>query len=156
MSVENIWPNKVEYSIVVPRKAVVFGSAIPFESRFTPLLKGLEIGDVTIRLIEACEILATSVTGVPIKEHKKEREVTSWVLPVTRDEHWQDVIENTGQEGWVVTSDLDLPRKLGKCVQDVNTNGIKTRHKLKIVVALQNPDGHISEVRATVSPVRIM
>ncbi|TLD28689.1 hypothetical protein PspLS_03205 [Pyricularia sp. CBS 133598] len=154
MSVENIWPNKVEYSIVVPRKAVVFGSAIPFESRFTPLLKGLEIGDVTIRLIEACEILATSATGVPIKEHKKEREVTSWVLPVTRDEHWQDVIENTGQEGWVLTADLDLPRKLGKCVQDVNTHGIKTRHKLKIVVALQNPDGHISELRATL-PVTI-
>ncbi|KAL8358668.1 hypothetical protein RB601_009855 [Gaeumannomyces tritici] len=154
MSVENIWPNKVEYSIVVPRKAVVFGSAIPLETRFTPLLKGLELGDVTIRLVEVCDIMAQSQTGSQVREHKKEREVTSWVLPITREEHWEDVIENTGQEGWVMNAQLDLPRKLGKCIQDVNAHGIKVRHKLKMVVALRNPDGHVSELRATL-PVTI-
>ncbi len=41
---------------------------------------------------------------------------------------------------------LDLPRKLGRCIQDVNAQGIKVRHKLRVVVALKNPDGHVSEV----------
>lgn len=147
MSVENIWPNKVEYSIIVPQKAIVFGSAVPLETRFSPLLKGLEIGDITIKLLEIHEIFLQGNHGHHLKEHKKEREVASWTLSVTREEHWHDMIEDTGQEGWMLNTQLDLPRKLGKCMQDANVHGIKIRHKLKMVVSLKNPDGHISEVR---------
>jgi hypothetical protein len=154
MSVENIWPNKVEYSILIPQKAIVFGSSVPLEMRFTPLLKGLELGDITIRLVEVHDIMVQGSTGHAIREHKKEREVTHWTVPMTREEHWCDMIEDTGQEGWVMSTTLDLPRKIGKCVQDVNVQGIKIRHKLKMVVALKNPDGHISELRATL-PVTI-
>ncbi|ERT01907.1 carbon catabolite repression protein CreD [Sporothrix schenckii 1099-18] len=155
MSVENIWPNKVEYSIVVPQKAVVFGSHIPLECRFTPLLKGLELGDITVRLVEIHEFVATPPSGssssyhAHTREFKNEKLVQSWTVGVNRDEHWQDMIEDTGQEGWVVNTSLDLPRKLGRCIQDVNVHGIKVRHKLKMVVALKNPDGHVSELRAT-------
>ena len=154
MSVENIWPNKIEYSIVVPQKAVVFGSSIPLETRFTPLLKGLDVGDVSIKLIEIHDIILQSYTGHALRQFKREREVANWTLPMSRDEHWQDMIEDTGQEGWVMNTSLDLPKKLGKCIQDVNVQGIKVRHKLKLVVALKNPDGHISELRATL-PVTI-
>ncbi|KAL2256975.1 hypothetical protein VTK26DRAFT_824 [Humicola hyalothermophila] len=154
MSVENIWPNKIEYSIVVPQKAVVFGSQIPVEMRFTPLLKGLELGDITIKLIEVHNIILQTHGGAQTREHKKEREVDSWVISPKRDEHWQDMIDETGQEGWVMNQSLNLPKKLGKCLQDVNAKGIKIRHRLKLVVALINPDGHISELRATL-PVMI-
>lgn len=146
MSVENIWPNKVEYSVVIPQKAVVFGTAIPLETRFTPLLKGLEIGDINCRLMEVHEILMTTPTGHSIREHKREREVKHWTLHINKEDHWNDMIEDSGQEGWVLNTQLDLPRKLGKCMQDTNVHGIKIRHKLKLVVALHNPDGHVSEV----------
>ncbi|KAK7716150.1 hypothetical protein SLS64_003302 [Diaporthe eres] len=154
MSVENIWPNKVEYSVVIPTKAIVFGSSIPLETRFTPLLKGLEIGDINCRLMEVHEIMVTTMQGHSIREHKREREVAHWTLTVNREEHWNDMIEDSGQEGWVLNANLDLPRKLGKCMQDTNVHGIKIRHKLKMVVALHNPDGHVSELRATL-PVTI-
>ncbi|KAL2161978.1 hypothetical protein VTH06DRAFT_7763 [Thermothelomyces fergusii] len=159
MSIENIWPNKIDYSIVIPQKAVVFGSCIPVEMRFTPLLKGLELGDVTIKLIEYHDFV-TSAGYAAIREYKKERTIDSWTIPVKREEHWQDVIQGSGpdgwegQEGWVVPATLGLPRKLTQCLQDVNVKGIKVRHKLKIVVALNNPDGHVSELRATL-PVSI-
>lgn len=152
MSVENIWPNKIEYSIVVPRKAVVFGSAIPLATRFTPLLKGLELGDISIRLVEIHDFMsmpmgtASNVVTAGLREYKSERVVASWVLTVTNEEHWHEMIEDTGQEGWVLNTTLDLPHKLGPCIQDVNVHGIKVRHKLKMVVALKNPDGHVSEV----------
>ncbi len=84
MSVENIWPNKVEYSIIVPQKAVVFGSAIPLETRFTPLLKGLDLGDITIKLIEMHDIMLQSYTGQALKEFKREREVATWTLPMSQ------------------------------------------------------------------------
>ncbi|KAK4190926.1 hypothetical protein QBC35DRAFT_376850 [Podospora australis] len=154
MSVENIWPNKIEYSIVVPQKAVVFGSCIPLETRFTPLLKGLELGDINVRLIEIHDILLHNGSGHSVREHKKEREIEQWKIPVNREEHWQNMIEDTGQEGWVLNTSLNLPKKLAKCLQDVNVKGIKIRHKLKLIVALKNPDGHVSELRATL-PVSI-
>ncbi|KAF3761501.1 hypothetical protein M406DRAFT_342285 [Cryphonectria parasitica EP155] len=154
MSVENIWPNKVEYSIVIPQKAVVFGSSIPLETRFTPLLKGLKIGEINCKLMEVHEIVLTTPTGHTVREHKREREVKHWALSINHDEHWNDMIDDSGQEGWVLNTDLDLPKKLGKCMQDTNVHGIKIRHKLKLVVALHNPDGHVSELRATL-PVTI-
>lgn len=147
MSVENIWPNKVEYSIMAPQKAVVFGSCIPLEMRFTPLLKGLDIGDITMTLIETHDIVYQ--TNHAIREHKKERKIDSWTITPDRDEHWRDMIDDTGQEGWVVNTSLSLPKKLSRCLQDTNTRGIKIRHKLKLVVSLKNPDGHASELRAT-------
>ncbi|RYP43335.1 hypothetical protein DL770_011727 [Monosporascus sp. CRB-9-2] len=153
MSVENIWPNKIEYSVVIPQKAIVFGSNIPLEMRFTPLLKGLEMGLITVKLIEIQELSVSSHAAAP-KSHKRDRDVTTWTIEVNRDEHWQDNIEETGQEGWLVTKDLPLPKRLTKCIQDCNVHGIKIRHKVKLTVALKNPDGHISELRATL-PVTI-
>ncbi|KAI1369930.1 arrestin [Xylaria arbuscula] len=153
MSVENVWPNKVEYSVSIPQKAVVFGSSVPLEMRFTPLLKGLEMGVVSIKMFETQEFTVCG-TGHPIRTHKHDREVASWNLEVTRENHWQDIIEESGQEGWVVNQDLPLPKRLNKCVQDCTVQGIKIRHKLKLTVALNNPDGHVSELRATL-PIAI-
>ncbi|KAM5375830.1 hypothetical protein ACJZ2D_005752 [Fusarium nematophilum] len=154
MSVENIWPNKVDYSIVIPQKAVVFGGLVTMEMRFTPLLKGLELGDITARLMEVRECCIHGSTGFSVKEHRTEREVSTWKFEVSREEHWQDMIEDTGQEGWAVTKKLNLPKRLRQCIQDLNHHGIKVRHKIKLTVALCNPDGHISELRATL-PVSI-
>lgn len=151
LGVESTWPNKIDYSIIVQRKAVVFGSCIPLHMRFTPLLKGLDLGDIKVELVETHNIILHS--GSSFREHNKERVIDSWVL-AANTEYWQDVIEESGQEGWVRNETLNLPRKLSRCLQDVNAKGIKIRHKLKIIVALHNPDGHISELRATL-PVTI-
>ncbi|KAI0391767.1 arrestin domain-containing protein [Xylariaceae sp. FL0594] len=148
MSVENLWPNKTEYSIIIPRKAVVFGTVVPIEMRFTPLLKGLEMGKITIRLIESQEFTVTG-PSVATRTHKHDREVTMWHVEADNEKHWHDVIEETGQDGWVIKQDLQLPKKLSMCLQDCWVQGIKIRHKLRLSVALHNPDGHISELRAT-------
>ncbi|KAI1374445.1 hypothetical protein F4677DRAFT_455448 [Hypoxylon crocopeplum] len=153
MSVENIWPNKIEYSVVIPQKAVVFGSNIPLEMRFTPLLKGLEMGSITVKLIEIQEFSVQSYP-VPTKSYKHDRDVTSWNFEVDREHHWHDNIEETGQEGWVIDRELPLPKRLSRCIQDCSVHGIKIRHKLKLTVALKNPDGHISELRASL-PITI-
>ncbi|CAJ2505474.1 Uu.00g128680.m01.CDS01 [Anthostomella pinea] len=153
MSVENIWPNKIEYSVVIPQKAVVFGSNVPLEMRFTPLLKGLEMGTITVKLIEIQEFTVSGY-AIPTRSHKRDRDVHTWTFEVNRDTDWQNNIEETGQEGWVVNKELPMPKKLSKCIQDCTVHGIKIRHKLKLTVALKNPDGHVSELRATL-PVTI-
>ncbi|KAH7040318.1 uncharacterized protein B0I36DRAFT_379315 [Microdochium trichocladiopsis] len=155
MSVENIWPNKIEYSVNIPQKAVVFGSNVPIEMRFTPLLKGLEMGLITAKLVEVQEFsISNVVSGATSKTHKHERDIRTWTIEVTREEHWQDNVEETGQEGWAVKKEWPLPRKLTQCLQDCTAHGIKIRHKIKLTVALKNPDGHVSELRATL-PVTV-
>ncbi|KAG5923821.1 hypothetical protein E4U61_002509 [Claviceps capensis] len=154
MSVENIWPNKVDYSIIIPQKAVVFGGTINMQMRFTPLLKGLELGDITAKMIEIRDCWIQGATGLSMREYRTEREVATWRFEANREEHWQDMIEDTGQEGWTLVKPLPLPKRLRQCIQDLNHHGIKVRHKIKLTVALKNPDGHISELRATL-PVSI-
>lgn len=151
MSVENIWPNKIDYSIVVPQKAVAFGGRVNLEMRLTPLLKGLELGKITVCLLEIRETCIQSFSGYSMREHKVEREVERWDIEADRETCWHDTIEDTGQEGWLITRPLNLPRRLRQCIQDVNIHGIKVRHKLKLTIGLKNPDGHISEVCLTLT-----
>lgn len=145
MSVENIWPNKIEYSVVIPQKALAFGGTLPLEMRFTPLLKGLDMGDITVKLLETQEF-TVSGTAPASKSHKSERDVCSWTFSINKDENWNDNIDESGQDGWMLRKELPLPKKLTKCLQDCAVHGIKIRHKVKLTVALKNPDGHVSEV----------
>lgn len=146
MTVENIWPNKVEYSLVIPQKAIIFGTSIALEMRFTSLLKGLKIGPIRCQLIEIQEF---SLSGLNFNEkyYKTQREVNHWTLELNEEEHYRDVINEEGQDGFVLKKLLPIPKSLRRCLQDCETHGIKIRHKVKFNIALINPDGHVSEVR---------
>ena len=146
VGVDDIWSNKIEYSIVIPQKSVAFGSSIPIKMRFTPLLKGLELRSIRARLIEIRESHFPNSIHTSGKKHRIERVSSKWDIQVTREDFWQDMIEESGQEGWVIRKTLDLPRELCDCIQDLSLENIKVRHKISLSVELGNPDGHISEV----------
>jgi arrestin-related trafficking adapter 4/5/7 len=145
MTVENVWPNKVEYSLVIPQKAVIFGTSIQVEMQFTPLLKGLKLGKVKCELMETHDWML-SLPSFGDQHWKKSRDIATWIFEMNEEEHYQNVINEDGQDGWVMKDTLLLPKSLKQCMQDVETPGIKIRHKVKFTVALENPDGHTSEV----------
>ncbi|CZS92787.1 probable ROD1-O-dinitrobenzene,calcium and zinc resistance protein [Rhynchosporium agropyri] len=153
MTVENIWPNKIEYQIIIPTKAIVFGSAIDIEMKFTSLLKGLKIGKINCQLLEVQELSLPATSQHMERNHKSTRDVKQWKVDLEED-NYQDMINEDGQDGYVMSKRLPLPKTLKDCVQDVDVHGIKIRHKVKFNIALHNPDGHISELRATL-PVTI-
>ncbi|RAL16327.1 arrestin family protein [Aspergillus homomorphus CBS 101889] len=153
MSVENVWPNKIEYSISTPTKAVVFGTCIRVDFKLIPLLKGLRIGQIVSQLIESHDLTLNPEDPDSIRNTYKSTRT------ILNDEY--EVDEETGlavidemAEGYQFTRYLDLPKTLARCLQDTDTRGIKIRHKLKFRVQLLNPDGHVSELRATL-PVSI-
>ncbi|KAJ6127150.1 HECT-type ubiquitin ligase-interacting protein creD [Penicillium sp. IBT 18751x] len=152
MSVDNIWPNKIEYSISTPTKAVMFGTAIRVDFKLVPLLKGLRIGQTTSQLIESHDLTLNPEDPDSIRNTYK---ITRTILT---DEHEVDEdnveIIDEAAEGYQFTRYLDMPQTLTRCLQDVDTKGIKIRHKLKFRIQLHNPDGHISELRATL-PVSV-
>ena len=58
IAVDNTWPNKVEYSLSCPTKAIAIGSSTPITMTLVPLLKGLQLGDIKIVFI--CWELSTN------------------------------------------------------------------------------------------------
>ncbi|CAG2003416.1 unnamed protein product [Fusarium graminearum] len=146
VSVEQTWTNKVDYSVSIPSKAVAFGSSVVLEIRITPLVKGVELDRIRVMLVEFHEFSMHSRHYIYTREHKSQREVSHWNFEVSREQHWQDVIEETNQEGWVIEQTLDLPKALAECCQDIDAQGIKIYHKLKIHIPIGNQDGHVSHL----------
>ena len=149
MSVENVWPNKIEYSISTPSKAIVFGSFLQCDFKLIPLLKGMEIGNVSTQLKEEHEFVIDPDWGVQALNGgttKDDRIIAfdNYTLDTEQD---MQLIEEAA-EGFQFSRYLELPKSLGKCMQDCNVKGIKVRHKIKFNIQLLNPDGHISELRA--------
>ncbi|KAH0544786.1 hypothetical protein GP486_008495 [Trichoglossum hirsutum] len=109
------------------------------EFTLIPILKGLRIGKIFVQLCEAQEFILYD-------------EVHSLIREVVRAEYnIPEGFETLGedQEGFHLKQRLPLPRTLNRCVQDVDCKGMKVRHKLIFHVQLHNPDGHLSELRAS-------
>jgi len=148
MSVENVWTNKIEYSISTPTKAVIFGTSLQVDFRLVPLLKGLVIGKVTTQVKEEQEFVLDPEFGAPTYNsvQKVDRVVASDEYTINNETDAQILDEEA--EGYQFSRFIELPKTLNKCLQDCNVNGVKVKHKLKFNVQLHNPDGHISELRA--------
>lgn len=137
MAVDNTWPKKVEYTISTPSKAVAIGSLVPTHMLLVPLAKGLKLGTVKVSLVEYF-----SCSGSYGPPHIGERVISKITVPSTCCE--------ISEDKWEVTAHLPIPPSLSKCTQDVDIlTNIKVRHKLKYVIGLVNPDGHVSELRAS-------
>lgn len=138
MSIENTWPDKVEYIISVPAKATALGSFTPLDFHLSPLLKGLKLGSIKVQLVEYKVLEAPS--GLT---NQTEKVVAEHVLPAAED-------GLLGLDEWKFTEEFPMPTSLSKCTQDCEIESyIKVTHKLKFAVSLINPDGHTSELRAS-------
>lgn len=142
---DNTWPNKVEYSINTPTKAIIFGTSIQVDFKLIPLLKGLRVGQIHSQLIESHELTLNPEDHEPVHQtYRSSRTVIDDVYEVN-EEGDLGIIDETA-EGYRLSRNLEMPKTLTRCLQDADTHGIKVRHKLKFRIQLHNPDGHVSEV----------
>jgi hypothetical protein len=146
-AIENRWPDKLEYSISTPSKAVLFGTTLGVEFRLVPLLKGLTVGKIVAQFIENCEVAVNhcETDANPIV-HKSTRLISTSTFSTDACQQ----LESSDEEfdGYRFVNTFDLPKTLNKCVQDADVKDIKIRHKLKFRIQLHNPDRHVSEVCA--------
>lgn len=161
-AIDNSWPKKVEYSISIPAKAIAIGSSTPIDMSFVPVLKGLKLGPVKVYLIETVQCsgghrgsfsdekvltklkIKDPIGHVKLRRQRQKRIDNGELSP-------GDIMEDeTFQDRWNFETVLNIPSNLTRCNQDASIlSNIKLRHKLKFVVSLINPDGHISELRAS-------
>lgn len=145
VAVDNTWPNKVEYSLNVPCKAIAIGAGTPISFMMVPLLKGLRLGDIKIQLVEYWSY--AGYLGIPYSD---ERIVSDKFIPAPDDNDPRFQMDK-----WEIDTFLKVPVSLSKCTQDCDIlNHLKVRHKLKFVIGLRNPDNHVSELRASL-PIQL-
>ena len=142
IAVDNTWPKKVEYSLSCPTRALAIGSGTPISIMLVPLLKGLTLGDIKIQLIEFYSYMG----NVP-PMHSAERVIASKKIPKKDPSELEF-------DKWEFETFMRLPASLSKCCQDVDGEHVKVRHKLKFNIGLINPDGHVSELRASL-PIQL-
>lgn len=139
LAIENTWPNKVDYSIEIPSKAVPIGSYCKVHFLLVPLLKRLKLGSVKTQLVEYIT-LATPTGSVSNTE-------TTILETKTRPKIHP---ESSSDDHWNIYETVTMPSSLTKCTQDCHIGAnIKVSHKLKFGISLINPDGHTSELRAS-------
>lgn len=144
VAVDNTWPRKVEYSLNVPSKAIAIGSGTPISFMLVPLLKGLRLGDIKIQLVEYYSYMGYGHL------FNGERNVVEKVIPRPREED-----DSFQLDKWEVDTYVRIPPLLSQCTQDCDvTLHLKVRHKFKFQIGLVNPDGHVSELRASL-PVQL-
>lgn len=150
----DIWANKVSYSISIPTDAFVFGTSIAADVEISPIKKGLEMGKVDLRLVEtvvkriqASELPDGRSDRVKSEDVEVAREVTDFPEDsrVTYDDETPDNPEMS-DEMYRFRVSLPLPNSLNKCRQDVDSHQINISHKFKIMINLHNPEGHVSQL----------
>jgi hypothetical protein len=126
---------------------VIFGTSIQVNFRLVSLLKGLRIGLCSTEVLETHEFTIEQDGSTPERKRKDSRSIAMDQYTVDAEAD-PDILDEQA-EGYQFSRYLELPKTLKSCVQDAEIHGIKIRHKLKFNVALHNPDGHVSELRAT-------
>lgn len=162
VAVENSWPNKLDYTLSIPAKSIAIGSATPVYIVLVPLLKNLKLGHIKISLLETSQYLGPFggvvnqervVTKIKLKDPlghisllKRQQE---------EDGSNDDLQPVDFQDRWEIDTVINVPPSLSKCTQDCDIfNNIRVRHKLKFNISLINPDGHTSELRASL-PIQL-
>lgn len=143
-TIHNTWTDKVDYTLSTPTKGVIFGTLVEANFKIASLLKGLMIGEVTTLVIETHDVW--------IDPKFPERKKSTWTRRIAEDRYEIPQDEETrfvdGYDTLIFSRRLTLPKTLRKCLQTVDTKGIRIKHDLRFNIKLMNPEGHISQLTA--------
>ncbi|KAI7901984.1 uncharacterized protein BX663DRAFT_436565 [Cokeromyces recurvatus] len=136
--ISNIWTDKIAYDISIPSKVYSLNKHIPISFDLLPIASHLKIKSVICSLKEYITFRTLD------HHHKTEGRLINYI----RDDQF---IFNSDTGHWSKTELLPISTTQQQHVHyDMCGELIQVKHKLKFIVALQNADGHISELRAAI------
>lgn len=130
----------LDYTISAPTSGAIYGTQIKLDFTFIPLMKGYNVAEVVILLIEDQRHY---VRGTWHDWHKNiDRTVVHeiWQPPET------ELVDIQGREGYRHTKLLPLPKNLKDCTQSLNVNCLTVVHSLEFYLKLRKVSGSLSKV----------
>ena len=138
---------------------MVFGTSIVADVELSPIRKGIRLGKIEMRLIEAVtkRIQQSEVPDLRGDRCKvDETDVAKAEMDFPEDSRVTFADETPDNptmedEKYVFKAKLELPKSLKQCRQDVDSHNINITHRFKLMVNIHNPEGHVSQVRSASS-----
>jgi len=118
-SIENVWPNKCQYTIEIPTTAHIIGSQIPYHIRIIPFVKGISLYRLHVELKENYVFSVLDSKNAVVAERKMERTISS----ATSDGR------SMGDDEWNIRGHIEVPNSLDRCTQDCDAVLIKVKHR---------------------------
>lgn len=120
----------------------------------SPLRKGVTLGKIDLRLLEQITKRIQSSEQPDRSDRVKtdESEVARTEMDFPEDSRVtfdNDTTESPTleDERYVFKARIPLPKSLKECRQDVDSHAIHITHRFKLMVNINNPEGHVSQVR---------
>ncbi|KAG7662990.1 uncharacterized protein J8A68_003500 [[Candida] subhashii] len=137
LEVNNTWPNKVEYSVKAHKKGIAIGSTIPIDILIIPMLKGLSLKGIKCSIVQHYHVKLDD-----IRSPEFEKIIGSTDLAVPN-------MDDLEYEKWSFKTYYKVPEQLKILTQscDCKNSMIVVKHRLKLVIQIRNPEGHVSELR---------
>ncbi|KAI8086592.1 uncharacterized protein BX664DRAFT_336253 [Halteromyces radiatus] len=162
--IDNVWANKLAYHIHVPSQVYWTDASIPVTFRLTPLMDHLHIKSIHMVLKEYTRFHADGHRSVERKDLNTLCDLHFFHGAIVDTDHH-------ARQSWSKTEIIKVPvnqpynhnnnkhhhhhHPVDLVHPDNQGDFIQTSHKLKVVVSLLNPDGHVSELRVSIPIVII-
>ncbi|KAK8197847.1 hypothetical protein IWZ00DRAFT_148121 [Phyllosticta capitalensis] len=173
---QDVWAEKLSYTVSLQDPYAYIGNGIPIDFRLTPLQRGLQIGKIRLDLVEEV-LLIIYKDGEPWRNHSSKKSVLTTTTRAEpnvvekrrsasihdvngEDEEYSESDDELSTDAPVVLEDealsfrveLPVPKEPFIAVQDIDSERIKARHLLYITVELINADKHSSEMTMKFRP----
>ena len=176
LEIENTWPGKLMYSVILPHKAWAAGDTLTALTKFVPTSKGVKVCSITSTISETVKLspknvhrtdVLESTRPVAVVEHEvigdrmvsptsvQDPEQEYPAEPATPDcsSVWSGEEENNGQsDDLVARLDITLPSSLTP-THDIEP--IRVSHRIRFSISITNLDGHTSKLHCTL-PIHVL
>lgn len=176
--IENTWPGKLMYNILLPHKAWAAGDTLTALAKFVPTSKGVKVCSITSTVSETVKLSPKNARGTDTLEYTRPVAVTEHdvvggrLFPPTsvHDSRQESPAESSIQAGssvcgggggeendgqnddLVARLDITLPSSL---TPTHDLEPIRVTHRICFSISIANLDGHTSELRCTL-PIHVL
>lgn len=137
--VKDGWKNMLDYTISTPTTGVIFGTRIKLYFTFVPFVKGFNMAEVVIKLVEK---QLHTVAGT---WHHWSKQINRTVFSTTWNPPETELVDINGREGYRHTKILEFPKSLKDCVQSLSVNCLTVKHTLEFDFKLRKLSGDLSK-----------
>lgn len=173
LEIENTWPEKIMYSIMLPHKAWASGDTVTALAKISPLNKGISVLSIGMTLYESTSVYARSgsqdhtrplvavkhsiINGKAVSPDCDSSAASSSSSNSNRSRYSNQA--DGGQDDPVrenndVVTSVTIPIP-SYAVPSHGLEPILVTHRIRWIIRMSNPDGHTSELRCSL-PIHIL
>lgn len=133
----------LDYTISTPTTGVIFGSRFKLYLTFVPLVKGYNVAEVVVKVVE------NQLHSIPGTWHHWSKRVNRTVFKSTWKPPETELVDIHGREGHRHAIAVQFPKSLKDCLQSLDVICLTVTHTIEFNLKLRKPSGDLSKAVCT-------